>query len=134
MPSPLTSNVDLKHHVRIRLCVIESRSLLLDTSCGNQTIESTLCVTNALDNRVEALHIPDVDLAVVESVACELCVSSCQFIQFKQTNAYQAPQQLVAALCKSPRWALAAYREHTPSRQPQAMPLLAQDPDLLQHP
>ena len=97
-PSSLTSNIDLEHHVGIRLCVVESRSLLLDTCCGNQAIEPSLCVTNTLDNCVEALHVSDIDLAVVESVACTACVSLSQWIQFKQINAYQAPQQLVAVL------------------------------------
>jgi hypothetical protein len=83
-PSSITSNIDLEHHVGVRLCVIKSRSLLLDTGCGDQTIESALCVTNALDNRVEALHVSDVDLAVVESVACAKYVSSRQLKQSKQ--------------------------------------------------
>jgi hypothetical protein len=64
-PSSLTSNVDLEHHVCVCLSVVESRSLLLDASCCDESVEPSLCITNALDNCVEALHISDVDLAVV---------------------------------------------------------------------
>jgi hypothetical protein len=68
--SSLTCNVNLEHHVCVRLSVIESRSLLLNASCCDESIEPSLCITNALDNCVEALYISDVDLAVVESVTC----------------------------------------------------------------
>ena len=82
-PSSLTSYIDLKHHVCIRLCVIQSRSLLLNTSCGNQAIKSALCITNALDNCVKALHVSNVNLAVVESIACAMVVSSCNIEPFQ---------------------------------------------------
>jgi hypothetical protein len=67
--SSLTSNVDLEHHVGVRLSVIEGRGFLLNASCCDESIESSLCITDALDNCVKALHVSDVDLAVVESIA-----------------------------------------------------------------
>lgn len=64
-----TSDIDFEHHVGVCLSVVEGGSLLLDTSGGNETVESALGLADAFDNGIEALHVTDVDLAVVESVA-----------------------------------------------------------------
>ena len=93
----LTSNVDLEHHVRICLRIIEGRSFLLNAGCGDEAVQPALRFTNALDHCVQALHVSNIDLAVVKSVACTMYKLLLR-IWLQQTKTYQAPQQLSAAL------------------------------------
>ena len=60
-----TRHIDLKHHVRICLCVLQGRRLLLDARCSDQTVQLALGVANALHRLVESLDISYVDLSVV---------------------------------------------------------------------
>ena len=64
-----TGHVDLEHHVRVCLCVVESGGLLLDASGCDQAVQSPLGIADALNDLVQALYVSDVDLAVMKGVA-----------------------------------------------------------------
>ena len=64
-----SGDVDFEHHVGVCLGVVERGSLLLDAGGGDQAVQSPLRIADALDDLVQALYVPHVDLAVVEGVA-----------------------------------------------------------------
>lgn len=68
-----SGDVDLEHHVGVCLRVIESGGFLLDAGGGDQAVQSSLGVADALDDLVQALDVSHVDLAVVEGVALGFC-------------------------------------------------------------
>lgn len=59
-------DVDFEHGVGVLCGVLERTGFLLNASGGHQPIHPALLVRDALDKLVEARHIADVDLAVVQ--------------------------------------------------------------------
>ena len=61
-------DIDFKHQVRILGRIFQRRRLLLDPRRSNQSIQPPPLLTNRLHNSIQPLHIPHIDLAVVEGI------------------------------------------------------------------
>ena len=66
VPAHAPAHTHLEHGVGILGRVLQRRRLLLDARRRNEPVELPLAVADALDDPVETLHVPDVDLPVMQ--------------------------------------------------------------------
>lgn len=78
-----TRQVDLKHAVRIRSCVLECRCFLIDARRSDEAVQATLLVANLFHNLVEVIYVAHINLAVRKGCVELFLGAGCYGVEFR---------------------------------------------------